>query len=254
MIFYGLTDVGKVRKNNQDSFKIAELQNGALIMVVCDGMGGAAGGSQASSTACETFCDTILQNERLLFDSDGNLKEITAKNALLTAVNKANTAVYKKALLDSSLAGMGTTLVACLIFGGKLMAVNVGDSRIYGVYDDGVVRISKDHSYVQALVDEGEITEDEARNHPKKNIILRAVGIDDTVQTDFFTLKADMKYVLLCSDGLTNYIPDTRLSSFFEKESVQDNVQAMVHYANSEGGSDNITCAVVQLDGEGGME
>lgn len=247
MNFYGLTDVGKVRKNNQDSFKICKIKNGAVLAVVCDGMGGAAGGSTASSTACEAFCEFMAQNESLLFDGNGELKEKTAKNALLTAVNKANTAVYKKALMDTSLAGMGTTLVGCMIYGDIFMAVNVGDSRIYAAYQNGLKRISKDHSYVQALVDQGEITEQQAHNHPKKNIILRAVGIDDTVQADFFYGQADMDYLLLCSDGLTNYIPDSSLASFFKGKDLQKNVGNMIDYANAEGGSDNITAVVIDV-------
>ena len=252
MIFYGATDVGKIRDNNQDSFKVCQLDNGILLAVVCDGMGGAAGGSLASSTACEAFCEFILKNANALVDEDGNLKDATAKNALISGVNKANTAVYKKALMDNSLAGMGTTLVACLIYGDKLMAVNVGDSRIYAVHEDSAHRISKDHSYVQVLVDEGEITEAQARNHPKKNIILRAVGIDDSVETDFFALRVDMKYILLCSDGLINYITDDKLSGFFADGTLEDKVKALIEYANNCGGSDNITAVAIDTSSQGG--
>lgn len=252
MIFHGITDVGQMRNNNQDSFRVCRLENGALLAVVCDGMGGAAGGSLASSAACEAFCDFVLQNEKVLIDADGNLKDKTAKSALISAANKANTAVYKKTLLDSSLAGMGTTLVACLIYKDILMAVNIGDSRIYSISSDIAHRISKDHSYVQALVDEGEITEEEAFSHPKKNIILRAVGIDDSVESDFFVYNADMDYVLLCSDGLTNYIKDNKLGEFFKDGSLEEKVKALVDFANASGGSDNITAVVIDLKSKGG--
>ena len=249
MIFYGTTDVGKMRKNNQDSFKICTLKSGAVLAVVCDGMGGAAGGSQASSTACETFCNIVLQNEGVFMDEDGNLKEGVAKNALITAANKANTMVFNMSLKDPSLAGMGTTLVACLIYKNAFMAVNVGDSRIYAIYPDKARRISKDHSYVQALVDEGVITEQEASVHPKKNIILRAVGVDDRVEADFFAMNADMDYVLLCSDGLTNYINDNTLNNFFAEGTTEEKVKTLVSFANASGGSDNITAVVIDLKG-----
>lgn len=249
MIFYGKTDVGKKRSNNQDSFKICALESGAVLAVVCDGMGGAAGGSQASSTACETFCNVILQNESALMDENKNLKENTARNALITAANKANTMVFNMSLKDPSLAGMGTTLAACLIYKDIFMAVNVGDSRIYAVYPHIARRVSKDHSYVQALVDEGVISEEEAKDHPKRNIILRAVGVDDHVETDFFSMNADMDYVLLCSDGLTNYIDDRTLDKFFAQGTAEEKVNALVDFANASGGSDNITAVVIDLKG-----
>ncbi len=252
MVFYGLTDVGKVRSNNQDSFRACKLENGAVSAVVCDGMGGAAGGSLASETACDAFCELISQNSKLFFDAEGNLKEKVVRNALLTAVNKANTAVYKKALMDNSLSGMGTTLTACFVYKNVFMSVNVGDSRTYAIYSDHAERVSKDHSYVQALVDEGEITEEQAQHHPKKNIILRAVGIDDSVEVDFFTRPADMDYILLCSDGLSNYIPDSELHKFFTASDIKGKTVDLVDFANLSGGGDNITAVVIDLkDGEG---
>lgn len=254
MVFYGLTDVGKVRNNNQDNFRVCALENGAVVAVVCDGMGGAAGGSQASDTACEAFCNTILQNEKVFFDADGNLKEKTVRSGLLTAVNKANTAVYKKALMDVSLSGMGTTLTACFVYKDVLTVINVGDSRTYAIYSDHAERVSKDHSYVQSLVDAGEITEEQAQHHPKKNIILRAVGIDDSVEADVFTRKADMDSILLCSDGLSNYIPDAELHKFFSASDVKGRVRDLVDYANLCGGGDNITAVVIDLKSEGGKD
>jgi len=244
-----MTDVGRMRSNNEDSFRMCRLQCGAVLAVVCDGMGGAAGGSQASSTACETFTNVILNNENVFIDPEGGLKPKTARSAMLTAVNKANTAVYNMSVMNSELTGMGTTLAACLIYKDTVMAVNVGDSRIYAVKDEKATRISKDHSYVQALVDEGVITEEEAENHPKKNIIMRAVGIDDHVETDFFVTAADMDYILLCSDGLTSYIGDSALGDFFGQGTLENKVTDMVDFANNSGGSDNITAVVIDLKG-----
>ena len=251
MFFYGSTDVGLMRDNNQDSFRICNMDNGAVLAVVCDGMGGAAGGSTASTLAVDTFCNVILQNEKLLFTPEGELKENTVKNALLTAVNKANTAVFHKSISDSSLAGMGTTLVACFAYKNRVIAVNVGDSRLYGIYDDGARRISKDHSFVQTLVDSGEITEEQAHLHPKKNIIMRAVGVDDSVNADVFALDADMKYILLCSDGLTNYLMDEEIGKFFGGN-IKETVTKLISYANECGGSDNITAVVIDFNAQGG--
>lgn len=251
MFFYGLTDVGKMRDNNQDNFRICEMMNGAVLAVVCDGMGGAAGGNTASSLAVDTFCSIILQNEKLLFTPDGDLKENTVKNALLTAVNKANTAVYQKSVMDSSLSGMGTTLVACFAYKERIIGINVGDSRMYAVYKDNVKRISKDHSYVQLLVDAGKITEEQAQNHPEKNIIMRAVGVDDSIKADVFMLDADMDVVLLCSDGLSNYLQDEEIPSFFKKDAESD-VKGLIDHANACGGNDNITAAVIDFRGQGG--
>lgn len=246
MVFYGSTDVGKMRNKNEDNFRICDMQNGAVLAVVCDGMGGAAGGSTASTLAVETFCSIILQNEKLLFTPEGELKENTVKNALLTAVNKANNAVYQKSVIDSSLAGMGTTLVACFAYRDKVIGVNVGDSRMYAVYGDNAKRISKDHSYVQMLVDNGEITEEQAQFHPKKNIIMRAVGVDDSVAADVFVLNADMERILLCSDGLTNYLEDEKIPSFFKKD-IKSNAEDLINYANACGGNDNITVAIIDF-------
>lgn len=248
MVFYGSTDVGKLREKNEDNFRICQLNSGAVLAVVCDGMGGAVGGQTASTLATETFCSIIIQNEKLLFTPEGELKENTVKNALLTAVNKANTAVYGKSVMDSSLSGMGTTLVACFVYKNRVMGVNVGDSRMYAVYGDTAKRISKDHSYVQMLVDNGEITEEQAHTHPKKNIIMRAVGVDDSVEADVFILDADMDRILLCSDGLTGYLQDEKIPSFSKKD-VETDAKDLIKYANDCGGNDNITVALIDFRG-----
>ena len=131
-----------------------------------------------------------------------------------------------------------------------VMAINVGDSRIYSVYKDRVVRVSKDHSFVQTLVDMGEISEKEAQNHPKKNIIMRAVGVDDSVEADYFRLSTDMEQILLCSDGLSNYVTDdNKLLEFFVEQNAKNAAESLVEFANKSGGGDNITAVVIDFKG-----
>ena len=189
MLCCGRTDVGRRRKVNQDSFICDTFDNGMMLCVVCDGMGGAAGGGIASGIACGYFVDSFAD----FADSFGKKASLDRsdvrkiKAALADAVTDANAAVYEKALSDPSLAGMGTTLVATLAYCDTLFTVNVGDSRMYLIHGSDVKQISHDHSYVQYLVDMGKLTPDEAKRAPNRNIITRAVGTGSETGTEHRT-------------------------------------------------------------------
>ena len=247
MIIYGKTDVGKRRDNNQDSFTIRHI--GVLTVgIVCDGMGGANGGNVASALAANTFADLLAAS----LGTVGHERSDEELDTLLeSALAAANAAVYERAAADKTLSGMGTTLCAVLTDGSRIHAVNVGDSRLYCFTAGGIVQISHDHSFVQALVDSGSITPEEARCHPNKNIITRAVGTAETVEGDFFDMAFPGQALLLCSDGLTNYVEDDRLYELFAAEpNVESLVDTYIDEANANGGGDNITALVIRRDEE----
>lgn len=249
MKYCGKTDIGKKRKNNQDSFAIFSGKN-YLCAVVCDGMGGAKGGNIASSLAVKTFSLNIrnaLSGKSLSAFTDDSFKQI-----LSDAASKANSEIYSRSLSkQEDLDGMGTTLAAVLITDRKCFGINIGDSRIYTVKDNEIDQISTDHSFVQYLIDKGEITEKEAENHPNKNIILRAIGVNENVESDTYTI-GDFDYILICSDGLTNHvgiekIKDTIINNRESvSESLESKVDNLIFDANSNGGTDNITAVLIQ--------
>lgn len=240
MKIFGKTDVGVVRDNNQDTFRIVT-ENGLSLCIVCDGMGGAAGGSTASNTACDAFVKKVFDSmaEKT---SDSNLSDI-----LINAVKYANNCVYTLAKEKKELSGMGTTLCAVVTDGKKMWAVSVGDSRIYMYEQNEIHQISHDHSYVQALIDCGAITKEEGRFHPQKNIITRAVGTSSDVDCDSYTLEQMPDGILICSDGLTNYVNEDELKEVFGQ--CADNTEliaaTLIDKANAAGGGDNITVLVM---------
>ncbi|MBE6954588.1 MAG: Stp1/IreP family PP2C-type Ser/Thr phosphatase [Ruminococcaceae bacterium] len=231
---YGLTHCGMVRKENQDSFEILELSDKALICVVCDGMGGANAGALAGSLACNTF----VQYLKVHLKSASQMKKL-----MLKAVEEANRAVYEKAATDPSYRGMGTTLTAIGIWDKDVCVVNVGDSRVYAVGEAGIECLTVDHSVVELMVQRGEITSEQAKHYPGKNMITRAVGTDASVQSDVFTRQHTQgdAYVL-CSDGLSNQLADQEL--LFEVAhgtSYEDCGERLLQIALSRGAPDNVT-------------
>ena len=182
MQFAGQTDIGLVRKTNQDAYNAGSLSENAVWAVVCDGMGGANGGNIASETAIDAITKDVLEGYREGMDSQ-EIKELLA-----SALEDANERVYEKAKQDPALEGMGTTAVLTLIQNNVIHLVNVGDSRAYLLTRENVTQITRDHSIVQEMLESGEITEEQARNHPRKNIITRALGVDDTVVVDYFEI------------------------------------------------------------------
>ena len=235
---YALTDIGQRRQLNQDFIYVSETPVGNLpnLFIVADGMGGHKAGDYASVLAVETVVEDISAS------FEKNPVKIMER-----AITRANTHLRERASEDFSLSGMGTTMVAATCMGRFLQVANVGDSRLY-VIGDEIVQITEDHSLVEEMVRMGGIGREEARNHPDKNIITRAVGAKDDVEVDFFDWElqtGDM--VLLCSDGLTNMVDDETICQILKGGgSLRDRVEKLVQTANLNGGRDNISVIVIE--------
>lgn len=237
------TNIGAVRTSNQDACDCGLFTDGAVWGIICDGMGGANGGNIASQTALEEMRDFILESYYSRMGL-GNIKAM-----LTTAVARANDAVYEASQNDESLRGMGTTAVVMLAVDNRLHVAHVGDSRAYILGPEGIERITTDHSFVQSLIDFGQITEAEARTHPKRNIITRAVGVHDIVQPDYSTVEfLPGEKILACTDGLTSYMPDGLLEDYLKEYSGKDLVEKLINYALDAGGADNITVVMINYN------
>ena len=238
------TDKGKMRSMNQDSFFCEENDN-CTIAVVCDGMGGENGGQVASSIACE------VAKKQLLNGFKNRVSENEAGRILSCAVANANIAVYDESRKYPDLEGMGTTMVIAVVTPDMAHIANVGDSRAYILRDDLLTQLTEDHSYVNELLRKGKITEEEAKVHPKRHRITRAVGVFEEVTPDILTvdLREDDS-ILLCSDGLYNFVEDINELSALTAVSVRKHdVSPLIMRANEKGGGDNITAAIVSLTG-----
>ena len=201
MEVWGATDQGMVRKQNQDYYRCQKLGRGQFLAVVCDGMGGTKSGDVASRLASEVFLQDVSQTVH------PRMEQTEIVSMLVSAVKSANRAVHEQSQVSPDFDGMGTTLVAVFLQDADAYVVNVGDSRCYYVAGDEVSQITEDHSVVGLMVSRGQITEEEARNHPNKNLITRAVGTEENVECDCFYLSMDRgEYLLLCSDGLSNMV------------------------------------------------
>ncbi len=236
MRYYGSSNKGRVRGNNEDFFHIPADENDIKLFVVADGMGGQNAGEVASSLAVASV--VLHVNENFSAQDDMTL-------LLRQAFTSANTTVFTTAHADLVYDSMGTTLVCALIKDGMLYVANVGDSRCYVISEGKLEQITVDHSYVQEMVDKGIITASEARNHPNKNLITRAIGVSKFVQTDVFIRKwqkGDM--LLLASDGLTGMIKEEDIIDLVSDD-CEKSVKALVKAANDAGGKDNITAVLV---------
>ena len=240
---WGLTDRGNVRAQNQDYFTIVRFSPEHALAVVCDGMGGAKSGNVASRLATDVFIREVKRTWNASLDDDA------LRRMLVVAVELANRAVYEHAQLSEDFSGMGTTLVAAFVKTDLAIAVNVGDSRAYLLREQGVTRITEDHSVVQLMVRRGEITEEEARTYPGKNLITRAVGTEPRVSCDVFTLRvAPGDAILLCSDGLSNLLTDQEL--LFEVVHAvhkEQCCQHLIEIAKDRGAPDNITAVLMLI-------
>lgn len=258
MIIASHTDIGMKRKVNQDYHITKKYSKKTSLCVVCDGMGGAKGGEQASKLAAKAFVNYM---DHFLEEYIGNKdKQVTApeiKKSLLYALDLANDEVYRYSRSHLGMKGMGTTIVATLIIDKTIFALNVGDSRVYCLKGNKIKQITKDHSYVQYLIDIGQITEEEAQNSANKNIITRAVGTERRVEGDIYKeTVTDGTFVLLCTDGLTNFLDNEALcdiiSNDYNARNIDEiglNVRAkrLIDIANDNGGSDNITAVLVKV-------
>lgn len=246
MNVWAMTDKGLSRSQNQDSFFVDVFHgDGQLICVVCDGMGGARAGNVASAIAVETFAE----------EAKRGLRSGTSKKALEVlareSVQTANACVYAKSRSPGGeYRGMGTTLVGVLYTGKYCSIVNVGDSRAYHITKDGIRRVTVDHSVVEDLISRGDISEAQAKHHPNKNLITRALGTEPEVQCDHFSVKlAADDYLLLCSDGLSNMVEDQEiLYEVLHGGDASTCCQRLIDIANERGGPDNITVALISME------
>lgn len=243
MQYWGLTDPGCVRDQNQDTYEIRRLDRGALLCVVCDGMGGAKSGNIASSLAADVFSQEIGRNYHAGMDSEA------VDSMLERAVKLTNFTVYDQAQQFSEFAGMGTTLVAVLIRGRQVTVLNVGDSRAYRVNSEGIWQITQDHSLVQLMVRRGELPPRLAKDYPGKNYITRAVGTEPQVRPDLFHLDLSRgDSLLLCTDGLTNTMDDQEiLFEIVHGVSKKNCCQRLLDIAKNRGAPDNVTGVLVQI-------
>jgi protein phosphatase len=243
----GLTDVGRKRNHNEDSFLIDdELQ----LYVVADGMGGHAGGGTASRIAVETIdreLRKVREGKDSPFEYAGSLQESPVPEAVRTAVERACVAIFHAAQEDPRLAGMGTTVIALLVKDHHAFFAHVGDSRAYLIRGDLIQQISEDHSLVNEQIKAGMITPEEAKHSRYKNIITRSVGFEEEVQVDVMGLVSEPGDIfVLCSDGLANMLEDRELLDIAHKHPLADVPKRLVDLANERGGDDNITVIVVQ--------
>ena len=240
---YSATDVGQKRKVNQDSLFESQIPVGNLpnLFIVADGMGGHKAGDYASRFTIKKIKESIEENE-----------EKNPLRLIRTAVEQANAELRQKAEERPEMAGMGTTVVVLTIIDGYAYIANVGDSRLYLKDDDEFTQITKDHSLVEEMVRIGQLTEEEARNHPDKHIITRAVGASETIDVDFFDLKLPPEgELLMCSDGLSNMVSDSDILRILgENPNVREQAEKLIQAANDNGGKDNIAVIVVQPDND----
>ncbi len=236
MNFGFVTDIGKLRRQNEDAVYVNEKE--PYFLVVADGMGGHNAGEVASSISTETIRDVLSKKT--------GRRKIDYENKMREAFALANKKIYDYADENSKLMGMGTTTVTALISAGKLIVGNVGDSRAYIIKDDDIRQISIDHSYVWQLVLRGEITEQQAKRHPKRNFITRAMGTGKNIQVDTFSEKWEGGVVLICSDGLSNLVESYEMKKIVsEATDLQKAAEKLASLANERGGSDNITVALM---------
>ena len=243
MQYWGITDAGCVREQNQDIYQLEKLGKDAVLCLVCDGMGGAKSGNVASSLAAEVFAGEVSR----AWTNDMTQAQID--QMLQSAAKLANFTVYDQGQQFEAFSGMGTTLVAAVIKGMDATVVNVGDSRAYRINEQGIRKITVDHSLVEMMLLRGELTPEEAKHYPGKNYITRAVGTETIVETDLFHV--DMQrgdYLLLCSDGLSNVVDDQEM--LFEVIHGEDKAKCceqLLEIAKNRGAPDNVTCVLVQL-------
>lgn len=240
---WGMTDTGLVRRENQDAYAVhVSEETGFTICVVCDGMGGPGGGKLASRLAVDAFLSACKGNLRREMDWE-QVREVTA-----FAVAEANTAVYERSCAGDGLRGMGTTLVSAVVREGEALLDNVGDSRAYLVHGGGITRITRDHSVVERLVEQGSITEEEARRHPHRNLITRALGPDAEALSDSYRVSMDSgDYLLLCTDGLTGPVTDRELAREILR-GTQDNkcLDRLLELTKRRGAPDNVTAVLLR--------
>jgi len=243
MKYYYLTDTGKVREHNEDSLIIVENFNKEILMAVADGMGGHNAGEVASSLAI-----THLGKRFKDLSSIGNKED--AINWLQDTVSEINVLIYKYTEENKESSGMGTTLVIAVLTQSFLLIGNIGDSSGYVIKNKKLHKITTDHTLVNLLVKSGELTEEEAKEHPKKNVLMKALGAIANVEMDIFDVETNIDGILLCSDGLTNMLENTQIEKVItDNVDIEEKVQKLIFKSNNRGGNDNISVAYLEKGG-----
>ena len=239
MNVWGITDRGKIREQNQDAFAHQVLPDGRVIALVCDGMGGARAGNIASSMAVDVFMEAFLEDG----EDSPDLEHMERAAAL------ANRQVFRRAVEDENCVGMGTTLVAALAGEEEALILNEGDSRAYHINQNGIALVTRDHSLVESMVDRGDITEEEARRHPSRNLITRALGPDISADCDGYICPMQAgEYLLLCSDGLVNTVTDQEmLFEVIHGDGPDTCLDRLLAIAKRQGAPDNVTIALIAV-------
>lgn len=239
MEHYEMSDIGRLREQNQDSYSVSE--NGKYpVFVLCDGMGGHRAGEIASS---EAAADIVKTMEELMTEDDGNLfVKITS------AVSHANTHVYSMSLEDPACDGMGTTCDVCVVSPEGVHIGHVGDSRVYIFNGRGLYQVTKDHSLVEEMIDQGRLSRDDALTYEQRNYITRALGTQPTIQTDTYLVAFKPgDIILMCSDGLTNMVAEIDIAYILnENTDLKEKARRLVELANDNGGQDNITVVLIK--------
>ena len=239
-----LTDPGKVREHNEDSVIILKNHNNEYLLAVADGMGGHRGGEIASSIAISHIGKSFRELGKL-----GNKEDaiLWIKNV----VSEANVQIYKYTEENPESSGMGTTIVLSLLTDEYLLFGNIGDSSGYVYKDKQIHKITNDHTLVNLLLKSGEITEEEAKDHPRKNVLMKALGATTNVEMDIFDVETDVEGIFLCSDGLTNMLEDEQIAKVLNEETTaEEKMNKLIIKANNRGGTDNISVAFLKKDGE----
>lgn len=239
------TDIGKLRPVNEDDYYVSDYvsESDAIYAIVADGMGGHSAGEVASSMAIHVACDFVEANFDAHAGADGVAELL--KNAIIYA----NNAVFSSASTRDVFHGMGTTFTMGFVLGKKLITAHVGDSRMYRIRDGKIKKLTRDHSLVSELLEKGSITETEAKKHPQKNVITKAVGSSAEINPDIFVTDTDDgDIILLCTDGLTNELSDKKiLQTVNECASLMEAAQKLVFSAIDNGGKDNITVVLLKI-------
>lgn len=242
LIYAGKSDKGRLRKANEDFFACQKINGDEYLFVVADGMGGHQAGDVASKLGTETFVNRYIE----LRETNTPIPE-----ALRESISRANEEILEKATADLKKRGMGTTFSAVVLTDMKAHIVHVGDSRIYITRDNEIVRLTTDHTFVEKMVEEGRLTQEEARDHPQKNILYMSLGARQSfipeLSESFNLKKGDI--LVLCSDGLNNMVTDAQIKDYVTNHPPQKAVEKLIKLANENGGVDNITLLVILVDG-----
>lgn len=242
MKIYAKTDVGMQRNMNQDAYCISKENKDYVLCVLADGMGGYTGGEIASNLAAMSVDKYIKEN----FIENKEYEREELQELIKHAIEYANAIVYSKSQREEELEQMGTTLEICLIYNNRAFIGHIGDSRIYRIRKGIMRKITIDHSYVQKLVKEGKITKEEAINHPKKNMLMKALGCETNIEPDVMVKGfQEDDIILICSDGLTNMVSEEEIYNIIEAD-FENATENLVNRANEHGGNDNITVILIK--------